>query len=115
MTLSGGQKQRVSLARAVIKKPKVLILDEAFSNLDASTEEQVFSNIKEALRGTTIILASHRISTIRAADTIAVMKDGRIEEIGGHNELISRKGAYNRVYRKQMLSEKEIILEEYDD
>ncbi len=115
VTLSGGQKQRVSLARAVIKKPKVLILDEAFSNLDASTEEQVFANIREALRGTTIILASHRISTIRAADTIAVMKDGRIEEIGGHNELISRKGAYNRIYRKQMLSEKEIILEEYDD
>jgi len=115
VTLSGGQKQRVSLARAVIKKPKVLILDEAFSNLDASTEEQVFANIREALRGTTIILASHRISTIRAADTIVVMKDGRIEEIGDHHELISRKGAYNRIYRKQMLSEKEIILEEYED
>jgi ATP-binding cassette subfamily B protein len=115
VTLSGGQKQRVSIARAVIKKPKVLILDEAFSNLDASTEEQVFANIREALRGTTIILASHRISTIRAADTIVVMKDGRIEEIGDHHELISRKGAYNRIYRKQMLSEKEIILEEYED
>ncbi|MGA2025948.1 MAG: ABC transporter ATP-binding protein [Syntrophobacteraceae bacterium] len=115
VTLSGGQKQRVSIARAVIKKPKVLILDEAFSNLDASTEEQVFANIREALRGTTIILASHRISTIRAADTIVVMKDGRIEEIGDHHELISRRGAYNRIYRKQMLSEKEIILEEYDD
>ncbi len=115
VTLSGGQKQRVSLARAVIKKPKVLILDEAFSNLDASTEEEVFANIRQALRGTTIILASHRISTIRAADTIAVMKDGRIEEIGTHHELISRGGAYNRIYRKQMLSEKEIILEEYDD
>ena len=115
VTLSGGQKQRVSLARAVIKRPKVLILDEAFSNLDASTEERVFANIREALRGTTIILVSHRISTVKAADAIAVMKDGRIEEIGTHEELISRRGAYNRIYRKQLLSEKEIIEEECDD
>ena len=115
VTLSGGQKQRVALARAVIKKPKVLILDEAFSNLDASTEERVFANIRQALRGTTIILISHRISTVKAADTIAVMKNGRIEEIGTHEELISRKGAYNRIYRKQLLSEKEIIEEEHDD
>ncbi len=114
VTLSGGQKQRVSLARAVIKRPKVLILDEAFSNLDASTEEQVFANIREALRGTTIILASHRISTIKAADAIAVMKEGRIEEIGTHAELLSKRGAYNRIYRKQFLSENELIDEEYD-
>ncbi len=115
VNLSGGQKQRVSLARAVIKRPKVLILDEAFSNVDTLTEERVFANIREALRGTTIILVSHRISTVRAADTIAVMKDGRIEEIGTHEELISRRGAYNRIYRKQLLSEKEIIEEEYGD
>ena len=115
VTVSGGQKQRVSLARAVIKRPKVLILDEAFSNLDASTEEQIFANIREALRGTTIILASHRISTIKAADAIAVMKDGRVEEIGTHEELLLRRGAYNRIYRKQLLSENELIEEEFDD
>ena len=112
VNLSGGQKQRVALARAIIKRPKVLIIDEAFSNLDASTEERVFANIKGALRGTTIVLVSHRISTVKAADTIAVMKDGRIEEIGTHEELIPGRGAYNRIYRKQLLADKEIIEEE---
>ncbi|MBI3600652.1 MAG: ABC transporter ATP-binding protein [Nitrospinae bacterium] len=111
VTLSGGQKQRVALARAIIKKPKILILDDAFSNLDASTEERVFGNIRNSLRNTTIILISHRISTIKEADMIAVMKDGGVGEVGTHNELISKGGLYQRIYKKQLFSEMEIVEE----
>jgi ATP-binding cassette subfamily B protein len=111
LTLSGGQKQRVALARAIIKKPKILILDDGFSNLDASTEERVFENIRSSLRNTTIILISHRISTIKEADKIAVMKDGGIGEIGTHDELISKGGLYQRIYKKQFFSEMELVEE----
>jgi ATP-binding cassette, subfamily B, multidrug efflux pump len=111
VTLSGGQKQRVALARALIKKPKILILDDAFSNLDADTEERVFGNIEDSLGDATIILISHRISTIQQADTIAIMQDGRIEETGVHDELISKSGFYSRIYKQQLFLEKEIIEE----
>ena len=88
VTLSGGQKQRVALARAVIKRPKILILDDAFSNLDAAIRKRrVFANIRHALSDTTIILISNRMSTIRQADAIAIMHNGRIEETGIHDEL----------------------------
>jgi ATP-binding cassette subfamily B protein len=111
VTLSGGQKQRVALARAIIKRPKILILDDAFSNLDAATESRVFTNITETLKGTTIILISHRISTIKNADTIAVMDNGRLAETGTHDELISKGGLYNRIYKKQIFSEMELVEE----
>lgn len=111
VTLSGGQKQRIALARAIIKKPKILILDDAFSNLDASMEERVFANIESLFRHSTIILISHRISTIKQADTIAIMQDGRITETGLHDELILKSGLYNRIYKKQFFLEKEIIEE----
>lgn len=111
VTLSGGQKQRVALARAIIKKPKVLILDDAFSNLDASTEEMVFGNIRSSLKNTTIILISHRISVLKEADMIAVMKNGSTGEVGTHSELISKGGLYQRIYKKQFFSEMEIVEE----
>lgn len=111
VTLSGGQKQRIALARAIIKKPKILILDDAFSHLDASTEERVCANIKSVFKHSTIILISHRISTIKQADTIAIMEDGRITETGLHDELILRSGLYNRIYKKQLFLENEIIEE----
>ncbi|MBI5747753.1 MAG: ABC transporter ATP-binding protein [Nitrospinae bacterium] len=111
VTLSGGQKQRVALARAIIKRPTILILDDAFSNLDAYTEGRVFTNIIESLKDTTFILISHRISTMREADMIAVMENGRIAETGTHDELISKSGLYNRIYKKQVFSEMEIVEE----
>ncbi len=111
VTLSGGQKQRVALARAIIKKPKILILDDAFSNLDASTEGRVFTNIMSSLKDITVILISHRISTMKEADMIAVMENGRIAETGTHEDLISKSGLYNRIYKKQIFSEMEIVEE----
>ncbi len=111
VTLSGGQKQRVALARAIIKKPKILILDDAFSNLDAYTEGMVFTNIMSSLKNITIILISHRISTMKEADMIAVMENGRIAETGSHDELISKSGLYHRIYKKQVFSEMEIVEE----
>ena len=111
VTLSGGQKQRVAIARAIIKKPTILILDDAFSNLDASTEGRVFTNIMESLKDITVILISHRISTMKEADMIAVMENGRIAEKGSHDELISKSGLYNRIYKKQVFSEMEIVEE----
>jgi len=120
VTLSGGQKQRVAIARAIIKKPKILILDDAFSNLDASTEGRVFTNIMSSLKDMssnssigdiTVILISHRISTMKEADMIAVMENGRIAETGTHEELILKSGLYNRIYKKQVFSEMEIVEE----
>jgi len=111
VTLSGGQKQRLALARAIIKRPAILILDDAFSNLDAYTEGRVFTNIMSSLKDITVILISHRISTMKEADTIAVMENGRIAETGTHDELISKSGLYNRIYKKQVFSEMEIVEE----
>ena len=111
VTLSGGQKQRLALARAIIKRPAILILDDAFSNLDAYTEGRVFTNIMSSLKDITVILISHRISTMKEADTIAVMENGRIAEKGSHDELISKSGLYNRIYKKQVFSEMEIVEE----
>lgn len=111
VTLSGGQQQRVALARAVLKRPKILILDDAFSNLDAATEERVFMNIRESLTSATVIVISHRISIIRKADRIALMKEGRIVETGTHDDLVARSGLYNRIYRQQLFQDKEIIEE----
>jgi ATP-binding cassette subfamily B protein len=116
VNISGGQKQRIALARALIRKPALLILDEAFSNLDSSTEERVFANIRNALHETTIILVSHRISTVKAADTIMVMTaGGGTGERGTHEELLASKGAYQRIYRRQLLEDEDIIEEDYGD
>jgi ATP-binding cassette subfamily B protein len=105
LTLSGGQKQRTAIARAVIRDPKVLILDDALASVDTYTEERILSGLKRVMEGRTTIFISHRISTARNADQIAVLVAGRIAELGTHDELIARNGYYTSLFEKQRLEE----------
>jgi ATP-binding cassette subfamily B multidrug efflux pump len=105
ITLSGGQKQRTALARAVIREPRILILDDALSSVDTDTEEKILRHLKEVMRERTTILISHRCSTVRHADQIVVLRDGRIVERGTHDELLALGGYYNDLYQKQLLEE----------
>jgi ATP-binding cassette subfamily B protein len=101
--LSGGQKQRTALARAIIKNPPILILDDAFSSVDVETEEEILRELKEFMRGRTTLLISHRISTVHEADMIVYLRDGAIVEQGSHDELLTRRGEYYELYRRQRL------------
>ena len=105
MRLSGGQKQRAALARAIIKDPPLLVLDDAFSSVDVETEEKILRELKSFMEGRTTLLISHRISTVRAADFIVYLRDGEIIEQGSHDELLARHGAYYELYRRQRLVE----------
>jgi ATP-binding cassette, subfamily B, multidrug efflux pump len=105
ITLSGGQKQRTAIARAVIRDPKILILDDSLSSVDTGTEERILRRLDAILRGRTTILISHRISTVQHADQIVVLRDGRIVERGTHAELLERGGYYADLYQKQLLEE----------
>ena len=105
MTLSGGQKQRTAIARAILRNPRILILDDALASVDTYTEEQILAGLRESMEGRTTILISHRVSTARNADRIAVLVDGRIAELGTHDELLSRRGYYTDLFEKQSLEE----------
>jgi len=105
ITLSGGQKQRSAIARAVIRDPKILILDDSLSSVDTGTEERILKRLDAILRQRTTILISHRVSTVQHADQIVVLRDGRIVERGTHAELLARGGYYADLYQKQLLEE----------
>jgi len=105
ITLSGGQKQRTAIARALIRDPRILILDDALSSVDTYTEEKILNHLREIMQGRTTIFISHRVSTVRNADRIAVLHGGRIVEYGTHDELIARNGYYTELYNKQLLEE----------
>lgn len=105
ITLSGGQKQRSAIARAVVRDPKILVLDDSLSAVDTQTEEKILSRLRDVMRGRTTILIAHRTSTVRDADQIVVLKDGQILERGTHDELLMRGGYYSDLYQKQLLEE----------
>ncbi|SDG57032.1 ATP-binding cassette, subfamily B [Pedobacter terrae] len=105
ITLSGGQKQRVSIARALIKSPKILIFDDCLSAVDTRTEEEILQNLGKIMAGKTSILIAHRISTIKNADKILVLDNGKIIEQGTHNELLRLNGSYTELYNNQLLEE----------
>jgi ATP-binding cassette subfamily B protein len=105
ITLSGGQKQRTAIARALLRSPRILILDDALSSVDTHTEDKILNHIREIMRGRTTIFISHRVSTVRNADRIAVLHQGRIVELGTHDQLIARNGYYTDLYEKQLLEE----------
>ena len=105
ITLSGGQKQRAAIARAIIRNPRILILDDALSSVDTHTEDKILNHLREIMRGRTTIFISHRVSTVRNADRIAVLHAGRIVELGTHDELVAKDGYYTDLYNKQLLEE----------
>jgi ATP-binding cassette subfamily B protein len=105
ITLSGGQKQRTAIARAILRNPAILILDDALSSVDTATEERILSELSGVMRGRTTILISHRVSTIRSADRIFVLEHGEVVDEGSHAELLARGGYYADLYQRQLLEE----------
>jgi len=115
VTLSGGQKQRTAIARAVAKDPRVLILDDALSAVDTYTEAEILRRLRGVMRERTSIVVAHRISTVKDADEILVLDDGRISERGTHRELLERNGLYAQMYRRQLIEEELDVDEEREE
>ncbi len=108
ITLSGGQKQRVSIARAIIRKPKILLFDDCLSAVDTKTEESILNNLKEIMKNRTSIIISHRVSSVKNADQIIVLDQGKIVERGNHYTLLEKRGVYFELYEKQLLEEESV-------
>ncbi len=107
--MSGGQKQRLMIARALYKDPEILFLDEATSSLDANNERTIVENINRLGGGKTIVIAAHRLSTVRNADRIILIKEGRIQESGTHEELYAQKGEYRKLVKNQLMAQETVI------
>ena len=105
ITLSGGQKQRTAIARAVMRNPRILILDDSLSAVDTYTEEKILNGLRDVRQNRTTLIVSHRVSTVRDADLICVLNDGKIIERGTHDELLARGGEYADLYQRQLLEE----------
>ena len=105
ITLSGGQKQRSAIARALLRNPKILVLDDALASVDTHTEDRILNHLRRLMQGRTTVFISHRVSTVRNADQIAVLENGQIVELGTHDELVARNGYYTELYNKQLLEE----------
>ena len=105
VNLSGGQKQRLAIARAVIRDPRILVLDDALSSVDTHTEEEILARLKQIMATRTSIIISHRVSTVRHADQILVLRDGRIIERGIHDDLVAFGGVYADMYQRQLLED----------
>jgi len=103
ITLSGGQKQRTAIARALVRDPMILILDDSLSAVDTQTEERILNALRTIRRGRTVLVVSHRVSSVKDADHIVVLDDGRIVERGDHESLIARDGYYADLYRRQTI------------
>jgi ATP-binding cassette subfamily B protein len=105
ITLSGGQKQRTAIARALVVEPAILILDDALSAVDTYTEEEILRQLSGVMRQRTSIIVSHRVSTVRGANQIVVLDQGRVAESGTHDQLVRHDGIYAELYRKQLLED----------
>jgi ATP-binding cassette subfamily B protein len=105
ITLSGGQKQRVSIARAIARKPQILILDDALSAVDTKTEKTILAAMQKIMKGRTSVIISHRVSSALLADKIIVLDDGHIVEEGSHEGLLEKNGVYRELYDKQLAAE----------
>ena len=106
--LSGGQKQRISIARALIKDPQILIFDDCLSAVDTHTEEEILKNLGKKMQQKTSIIIAHRVTTIKNADMILVLENGKIAEKGDHDTLMALRGNYFELYERQLLDEQEM-------